>query len=139
MKRFIITVLIATVLHAVALIIAPPFEFGHSRTQNLISGIVSGLVGFPAMFTIVLLPLRWTLRRLMPRMLYAKAVAAGSVLLCLATARVFTHPTFPFQHGFYCHWSFWSTVAIAVTVSFFWPFGTQTGPNPTLQPTPTAP
>lgn len=33
MKRFIITVLVLTVLHAVACIIAPPFEFGRNRTE----------------------------------------------------------------------------------------------------------
>ena len=74
------------------------------------------------MFAVVLLTLRWGLRQLMPhRMQRAQAIVAGLVLLGLETAWVFTHPTLPFQHRFYIHWFFWSTVAVAV--SFFWPFG----------------
>ncbi|HEV2208416.1 MAG TPA: hypothetical protein VG167_06540 [Verrucomicrobiae bacterium] len=124
MRRFIITVLVATVLHAVACIIAPPFEFGHNRAECFFFAFVSGLLGFPVMFAIVLLPLRWGLHRFIPpTMQRAQAILAGLVLLGLATAWVFTHPTLPFQHGFYVHWFFWSTVAIAVSISFFWPFG----------------
>ena len=124
MRRFIITVLIATVLHGVACILAPPFEFGHNRAECFFFAFVGGLTAFPIMFAVVLLPLRWGLRRLMPhRMQCARAIVAGLVLLSLATAWVFTHPTLPFQHGFGVHWLFWSTVAIAVTISFFWPFG----------------
>src|ERR1043166_1763983 len=120
MRRFIITVLIATVLHAVACILAPPFEFGHNRAECFFFAFVGGLTAFPIMFAVVLLPLRWGLRRLMPpRMQRARAIVAGLVLLSLATAWVFTHPTLPFQHGFGVHWLFWSTVAIAVTISFF--------------------
>ena len=125
MRRFIITVLIATVLHAVASIIAPPFEFGHNRAECFFFAFLGGLFGFPVMFAVVLLPLRWGLRRLMThRMQRAQAIVAGLVLLGLETAWVFTHPTLPVQHGFYIHWLFWSTVAVSVTVSFFWPFGT---------------
>jgi len=124
MRRFIITVLIATVLHAVASIIAPSFEFGNKRAECFFFAFLGGLFGFPVMFAVVLLPLRWGLRRLMPhRMQRAQAIVAGLVLLGLETAWVFRHPTLPFQHGFYIHWLFWSTVAVAVTVSFFWPFG----------------
>lgn len=124
MRRFIITVLVATVLHAVACILAPPFEFGRNRTECFFFAFVSGLFGFPVMFAVVLLPLRWGLRRLMPpTMQRAQAVIAGLVLLSLAAAWVFTHPTLPFQHGYWVHWLFWSTVAITVTISFFWPFG----------------
>jgi hypothetical protein len=141
MRRFITTVLIATVLHAVACVIAPPFEFGHSRAQCFLFAFVSGLLGFPVMFAVVLLPLRWGLRRLMPqRMQHTQAIVAGLVLLGLATGWVFTHPTLPFQHGFYAHWLFWSNVAFAVTISFFWPFGIRrTPPNTALEATPTAP
>src|SRR5215510_15955752 len=46
-RRFIITVLIATVLHAVACILAPPFEFGHSRAECFFYAFVSGLMAFP--------------------------------------------------------------------------------------------
>jgi hypothetical protein len=56
MRRFIITVLIATVLHAVACIIAPPFEFGHNRAECFFFASVSGLLGFPVMFAVVLCP-----------------------------------------------------------------------------------
>ena len=125
MRRFIVTVLIATVIHAVALIIAPPFEFGHNRAECFFFGFVAGLMGFPVMFAAVLLPLRWGLRRLLPGMRRVQAIVAGLMLLGLATAWVFTHPTLPFQHGFYVHWLFWSTEAIAGTISFFWPFGTR--------------
>ena len=131
MRRFIITALIATVLHAVACIIAPPFEFGHNRAECFFFASVSGVLGFPAMFAVVLLPLRWGLRRLMSQgMQRAQAIVAGLVLLGLAAAWGFTHPTFPFQHGLYVHWLFWSIVAVAVTISFFWPFGARgTPPN----------
>src|SRR5262245_20168690 len=121
MRRFIITVLIASLLHAVACIIAPPFEFGHNRAECFFFAFLGGLFGFPIMFAAVLLPLRWWLRRLMPhRMQRAQAIVAGLVLSGLATAWVFTHPTLPHHHGFYIHWLFWSTVAIVVAISFFW-------------------
>src|SRR4051812_15990597 len=121
MRRFLITVLLATVLHAVGCIIAPPFEFGHSRAECFVFAFLGGLFGFSAMFAVVLLPLRWGLRRSMPHATpRARAVAAGLVLLGLETAWVFTHPTLPFHHGFYAHWGFWSVVAVVVTVSFFW-------------------
>jgi hypothetical protein len=81
------------------------------------------------MFAVVLLPLRWGLRRFMQhRMQRTQAIVAGLVLLGLATGWVFTHPTLPFHHGFYLHWLFWSTVAVAVTISFFWPFHTSSTP-----------
>jgi hypothetical protein len=120
MRRFIITVLIATVLHAVACIIAPPFEFGHNRAECFFFAFFGGLMAFPIMFAVVLLPLRWGLRRLMPhRTQRAQAIIAGLVLQGVAAAWVFTHPTLPHQHGFYVHWLFWCTVAVAVTISFF--------------------
>jgi hypothetical protein len=125
MRRFIITVIIAIVLHAVACIIAPPFEFGRNRAECFFFAFVGGLMAFPIMFAVVLVPLRWGLRRLMPhRMQRAQAIIAGLVLQSVAAAWVLTHPTLPHQHGFYVHWLFWSTLAIAVTISFFWPFDT---------------
>jgi hypothetical protein len=39
MRRFIITVLIATVLHAIAGILAPPFEFGALKPESRLSEI----------------------------------------------------------------------------------------------------
>ena len=123
-RRFIITVLVATVLHAVALIIAPPFEFGNNRVECFFFGLIGGLWGFSLMFAILLLPLQWGLRRLMPQMRRAQAVLAGLVLLGLESAWVFTSPLLPHHHGFYVRWLFCSVFAIAVTISFFWPFGT---------------
>ena len=124
MKRFIITVLVATVLHAVACIIAPPFEFGHNRTECFFFAFGGGLFGFSLMFALVLLPLQWGLRRLVPHQLRrTQAVLAGLVLLGLVSAWVFTHPTLPHHHGFYVRWLACSILAIAATISFCWPFG----------------
>ena len=66
------------------------------------------------------------------RMERAQAIVAGLVGLGLAAAWVFTHPTLSIHQGFCVHWLFWSTVAIAVTISFFWPFGET--PRLTLRP-----
>ena len=131
MRRFIITVLVATVLHAVACIIAPPFEFGHNRTECFFFALSGGLFGFSLLFALVLFPLQWGLRRLIPPHLQrAQAVLAGLVLLGLVAAWVFSHPTtLPHHHGFYARWLAWSIFAIAATISFFWPFGVD-GRNP---------
>jgi len=129
MRRFIITVLIATVLHAVACIIAPPFEFAPTRFACFLYAFVSGLMAFPIMFALLLLPLRAGLRRFMPhRTQRTHAIAAALVLWSLATAWVVTHVlsgirSLPFQHGYLCHWIFWSIFSFAVAISFFWPFG----------------
>src|SRR5258705_13607131 len=64
MRRFIITVLVATMLHAIGCILAPPFEFGHSRAECFFFAFVSGIVGFSILFAVLLLPLRAGLRRL---------------------------------------------------------------------------
>ena len=124
-RRFIITVLVLTVLHAVGLIIAPPFEFGHNRTECFFFGLGGGLWGFSLIAALVLWPLQWGLRRLIPpHMRRTQAVLAGLVLLGLVSAWAFTHPTIlPHQHGFYVRWLAWSIFAIAATISFFWPFG----------------
>jgi hypothetical protein len=43
-----ITVLVATILHAAACIIAPPFEFGHNRLECFFFAFLSGSFrGFP--------------------------------------------------------------------------------------------
>ena len=129
MRRFVITVLIATVLHAVACIIAPPFEFAPTRSTCFVYAFVSGLMAFPIMFALLLLPLRAGLRRFMPhRTQRTHAIAAALVLWSLATAWVVAHvlsgiPSLPFQHGYLCHWIFWSIFSFAVAISFFWPFG----------------
>ena len=124
MKRFIITVLVLTVLHAVACIIAPPFEFGRNRTECFFFALGGGLWGFSLISALVLWPLQRGLRRLMPpEMRRTQAVLGGLVLLGLVAAWVFTHPTLPHQHGFYVHWLACSIFAIVATISFFWPFG----------------
>ena len=124
MRRFIITVLVATVLHAVGCIIAPPFEFGHNRTECFFFALGGGLFGFSLLFALVLLPLQWGLRRLVPhQMRRTQAVLAGLVLLGLVSAWAFTHPTLPHHHGFYVRWLAYAILALAATISFFWPFG----------------
>ena len=59
---------------------------------------------------------------------FMHAIAAALVLWSLATAWVVAHvlsgiPALPFQHGYLCHWTFWSIFSFAVAISFFWPFG----------------
>jgi hypothetical protein len=34
-------------------------------------------------------------------------------------------PVKPFQHSYLCKWAFWSLLALAVDISYFWPFGTR--------------
>ena len=132
MTRFIITVLIATVLHAVACIIAPPFEFGHNRTECFFFALVGGLMAFPIMFAVVLLPLRAGLRRFMPASTpRTHAVVAFIVLVAIRAAftlpgQLSGVPALPFQHGYLVHWIFWSVFIFVITVAFFWPFRTQT-------------
>jgi hypothetical protein len=123
MRRFINTVLVATVLHALGCIIAPPFEFGNNRTECFFFALGGGLFGFTLLFALVLLPLQWGLRRLVPQqMRRTQAVLAGLVLFGLVSAWAFTHPTLPHHHGFYVRWLAYAILAIAATISFFWPF-----------------
>ncbi len=134
MKRFIITVLIATILHAVGCILAPPFEFGHSRAECFLFAFVSGIVGFPILFGAVLLPLRAGLRRFMPSSTpFVHALVAFVVLYGIRAAIILAHqlsgvPSLPFQHGYLAQWIFWSVFVVVITVAFFWPFGRQTMP-----------
>lgn len=131
MKRFSITVLIATMLHAIACILAPPFEFGHSRAECFFFAFVSGIVGFPILFAAVLLPLRAGLRRFTPAGTpRIHAIMAFIVLYAIRAAIILTRqlsgvPALPFQHGYLARWIFWSAFVVAITATFFWPFGTQ--------------
>jgi hypothetical protein len=131
MRRFIITVLVATMLHAVGCILAPPFEFGHSRAECFFFAFVSGIVGFPVLFAAVLLPLRAGLRRFMPASTpQVHAVVAFIVLYVIRAAIILARqlsgiPSLPFQHGYLAEWIFWSVFVVAITVAFFWPFGTK--------------
>ncbi len=126
-RRFIITVLVATTLHAVACILAPPFEFGHTRAQCFFFAFISGIVGFPILFAVLLLPLRAVLLRLMPHNSpHAQAFVAGTVLYALRASIILERqlsgtPSKPFQHGYLAQWIFWSFFVVTITVSFFWP------------------
>lgn len=128
MTRFIITVLVATVLHAVACILMPPFEFGTTRAACFFFAFTSGLMVFPVLFAVLLLPLRGGLRRVMPGVTpRAHAVAAGMVLLALVAVMILPRqlagvPVKPHQQNYLYLWSFWLLLALAVDVSFFWPF-----------------
>jgi hypothetical protein len=135
MTRFIITVLIATVLHAVACIIVPPFEFGRSRAECFFFAFVGGLMAFPIMFAVVLLPLRAGLRRFMPESTpHTHVVVAFIVLLAIRAADALPRqlsgvPAPPHMHGYLANWIFWSVFIAVIAVAFFWPFRT----NPKLQ------
>ena len=128
MKRFIITVLVATMLHAIGCILAPPFEFGHSRTECFFFAFVSGIMAFPVLFAATLLPLRAGLRRFMPSSTpQIHAIAAFIVLYTIRAAIILAHqlsgvPSLPFQHGYLAQWIFWSIFVGAITITFFWPF-----------------
>src|SRR5678810_1158660 len=92
MRRFIITVLVATVLHAGACVLVPPFEFAPTRSACFFYAFVSGLIAFPIMFAVLLLPLRAGLRRFMPhRTQHTHAIVAALVLWSLATTWVVAH------------------------------------------------
>jgi hypothetical protein len=128
MKRFVITVLVATVLHAVACILVPPFEFAPTRPACFFYAFVGGLMGFPIIFAAVLLPLRVGLNRLLPRSTARiHAIVAGLVLFSLVAAMILPRqlagvPVEPHQQNYLCKWTFWLVLALAVDVSFFWPF-----------------
>ena len=131
MKRFVITVLIATMLHAIGCILAPPFEFGDSRAECFFLAFVSGLMAFPILFAVLLLPLRAGLRRFMPPSTpHTRAIVAFLVLLAVRAAFTLPRqlsgvPAPPYQHGYLAHWIFWSVFIVAITIAFFWPFGIQ--------------
>jgi hypothetical protein len=68
-----------------------------------------------------LLPLQRGLRRFMPRGTQrAHAVAAGLVL----PRQLAGVPVKPHQHSYLYKWAFWVLFAVAVGLSYFWPFGT---------------
>ena len=129
MKRFVITVLVATLLHAVACILIPPFEFAPTRPECFFYAFVSGLMAFPIIFAVLLLPLRLGLRRLMPKSTQrSHAIVAGLVLLVLVAVMILPRqlagiPVMPHQHSYLHKWVFWLLFALAVDLSFFWPFG----------------
>jgi hypothetical protein len=145
MRRFIITVLIATVLHAVACILVPPFEFAATRLACFFWACRSGIVVFPIVFAVLLLPLRAALRWfLSERSQRVHAIVAGFALFIVVAVRILSRQLFgvpaePFEHGYLCQWIFWLLFVVAITISFFWPFGTRGAPpNTALEPAATA-
>jgi hypothetical protein len=62
MIRFGVAVLVATVLHAVACILVPPFEFADTSPACFFFAFTSGLMAFPVLLAVVLLPLQRGLR-----------------------------------------------------------------------------
>jgi hypothetical protein len=139
MRRFAITVLVATILHAVACILIPPFEFGPSRPAGFFFAFVSGLMVFPIMFAVILLPLRAGLRRFMPNQSQRVcAIVAGIALILLVVTWVLPSqlagiPVKPHQHSYTHKWTFWLLFALAVNISFFWPFTARTATPPQLR------
>jgi hypothetical protein len=116
-------------LHAIACILAPPFEFGRTRAECFFYAFTSGVISFPILFAFLLLPLRAGLNRFMPHISpRAHAIVAGVVLYALRASIILARqlsgaPALPFQHGYLAQWIFWSLFVVAVTVAFFWPFG----------------
>ena len=134
--RFILTVLIASIFHAVACIIKRPFEFGNlSRLHTFRCALISGLISFPILFAVLLLPLRAAMRRCMPQAAqHVHAVVATLVLLALVAtwllARYLSGTKLPaFCHGWSWHSLFWLSFAIVTSMTFFWPTGARTAPS----------
>jgi hypothetical protein len=129
MKRFVITVLVATIIHAIACILIPPFEFAPTRLACFCYAFVSGLMAFPIIFALLLLPLRAGLRRFMPYSTpRAHAIVAGLLLFALIALMILPCelagiPVKPYQHSYSAKWTFWLLLALVVDLSFFWPFG----------------
>ena len=138
MNRFVITVLAATLLHALACILMPPFEFAPTRPACFFYALVSGLIAFPVIFAVLLLPLRAALPRLMPRATpRSHALLAGAALVALVALMILPRqlagvPVKPHQQSYPHLWTFWLLFALVVNISFFWPLEprrTQKGNN----------
>ena len=129
MQRFVITILVATLVHAIFLIVAPPYEFGHTRLQCFISAFISGITGFPVLGALILLPSRALVRRLMPQQSQkTQTVVVASVVLSgiaiwyfILVKRDWTPP--PHMHGLIGHCTFMFVFSLSVITCFFWPFG----------------
>src|SRR5262245_43586999 len=110
----------------------PPFEFAPTRRACFFYAFVSGVMAFPIVFAILLLPLRAGLHRFLPnRTARTHAFVAGLVLLMLVVVMILPGqlagiPVKPYQHSYLHKWAFWLLFALAVDVSFFWPFGRPT-------------
>src|SRR5689334_16611387 len=128
MKRFIITVLVATMVHALFLIIAPPYEFGNTRLQCFAGAFISGIVVFPILGAVVLLPFRALVHRLMRRsspktqtVVVAAVVLSIIAILNLVLALRHWTPE-PHMHGRLGHLIFTLVFPLSVIIAFFWPF-----------------
>jgi len=127
--RFIITLLVGTLLHAFACILVPPFEFAPTRPACFFWAVRSGLVVFTILFAVLLFPLRAALRHFMPLASpRTHTFVAALVLNILPAVRTLVRqlsgvPAEPFEHGYVCQWIFWAVFAVAISFSFFWPFG----------------
>src|SRR5881394_1323822 len=89
MRRFVITVLVETFLHAFSCILIPPFEFAPTRPACFFFAFTSGLMAFPVIFALLLLPLRAGLHRFMPNSAQrTQAIVAGLVLFALVAAMI---------------------------------------------------
>src|SRR5262245_35692547 len=108
MRRFIITVLIATVVHAVACILVPPFEFAPTRLACFFWACRSGIVVFPIVFAVLLLPLRAGLRRFMPQSAQQTHAAVAALVLFVVVAiwilarQLSGIPSPAYEHGYLC-------------------------------------
>src|SRR6185437_922544 len=105
MKRFIITVLVATIFHAVACSLVPPFEFASTRFACFFWACRSGIVVFPIVFAVLLLPLRAGLRCFMPQSTHqTHSVVAAVVLFVVVASWILARqlsgvPSPPYEHG----------------------------------------
>jgi NADH:ubiquinone oxidoreductase subunit 2 (subunit N) len=127
-ERLIVAVFVGTIIHAVACIIKRPFEFGNgSRLHTFFCAFVSGLMTFPILFAVLLLPLRAILRRyIQQRTKWTHVIIAALGLLLLVWTWILVRflsgvELPPFCHGYLCHSLFWSFFVVSIAASFFWP------------------
>lgn len=132
LKRLIRAVIVGTIFHAIACIIARPLEFGDgSRLHTFSCAFVSGLLTFPILFAVLLLPLQALLRHCLPRSpQWIHGILVGIVLLVVAAvwilARFFSGITLPpFCHGYLLHSLFWCSFVVVVVAAFYWPVDSQ--------------
>jgi hypothetical protein len=86
MLRLVITVLVGTVLHALACIIMPPFEFASTRLACFLWALRSGTAVCPVVFAVLLLPLRAGLRHFMPKRTQQTQAAVAALVLFVVGA-----------------------------------------------------
>jgi cytochrome bd-type quinol oxidase subunit 2 len=126
MPRFFMTVLVGGLLHGVACIIKPPFEFGKDRPTEFFFATISGVLFTSFLVVALFLPLRAALRRSMPRRApRIHAIMIAGVMVVVVTALtiglVLAHHTFPRGGNYQIWWTFWSIYVVACVLTFFWP------------------